>query len=417
MYLPSLARYTPVVTAALQEIAAASSAISSAAILPAQEEILRRDALVGSVHYSNLLEGNELPAIESRRAVEHELDSSTKAKLELVNYVAALEWIEERRRAGEIVYTSEFLQELHGIMSRGLGRPGSRFEPHHEGAWRDGLAVVGDPIAVFHAAPPPEEVDSLMRERLAWLESRRTNSEYFGPILAAIAHFEVTDVHPFADYNGRTARLFAVAVLLREEVAPRALFSPERYYAEDRDAYTAALRDIKKTRTLNAWLEYYVTGLASELSRVAERVDELNRLSGKIGGAFQLSSAQDRIIAELTAGGRRDITRPEVEVLTGLRRTGALDELTALVEAGVLRPVGSSRRRTYELAAALRPASPAPTGRPRWTDERIAFELAAFAKELGYWPRHADFVAAGRTGLYIAASKRGGLKRWQTVLG
>lgn len=84
---------------------------------------------MGSVHYSNLIEGNELPAIEAQRAVEHELDRTTKAKLELVNYVAALEWIDERRNRGEIVYSADFLKGLHGVMSRGLGRPGERFEP------------------------------------------------------------------------------------------------------------------------------------------------------------------------------------------------------------------------------------------------------------------------------------------------
>ena len=64
-----------------------------------------------------------------------------------------------------------------------------------------------------------------MANRLEWLEDRRTNSDYFGPVLAGLAHFEVAEVHPFADYNGRAARLFAAAVLAREGVIDRYLFS------------------------------------------------------------------------------------------------------------------------------------------------------------------------------------------------
>jgi hypothetical protein len=63
---------------------------------------------VGSVHYSNVIEGNELPMLEAARAVDHELESDTKAKLELVNYVAALDFIDDRQSAGSITYTRRF---------------------------------------------------------------------------------------------------------------------------------------------------------------------------------------------------------------------------------------------------------------------------------------------------------------------
>lgn len=420
MYFPAFSRYSPSVAAALQRIAEARAKIDTARILPAQEEILRRDALVGSVHYSNLIEGNELPVIEAQRALEHDLDPTTKAKLELVNYVAALEWIDGKDARGEIVYSGDFVKQLHGVMSRGLGRPGDRFGPQHEGTWRDGNVAVGNADVVFHVAPPHEEVETLMNERLDWLETKRTSADYFGPILAAIGHFEIAEVHPFADYNGRVARLLALAILIRERTITRQLFSPERYYAEDRDAYYTALRAIKRTRTLNDWLEYYVGGLAQEFGRVAAKVEELNRLAGRLGGVVQMSGTQETIVAELTAGGRRDITRTEVERLTGSGKTKAVEELTGLVEAGVLRPVGAGRRRVYELSSSVRlprPAAGARGPKQRWTEERIRSELTVFARELGRWPSHRDFVAAGRMPLYVAASKAGGIGRWASEVG
>src|SRR2546428_255620 len=100
-------------------------------------------------------------------------------------------------------------------------------------------------------------------------------------------------------------RLFAVAILVREGTMTKRLFSPERYYAEDRDAYYEALRAIKTTHNYNAWIEYYVTGLAQEFERVAERIAELNAVTGKMEAAVQLSRHQEKIVAALTAGGRR----------------------------------------------------------------------------------------------------------------
>jgi len=61
--------------------------------------------------------------------------------------------------------------------------------------------------------------------------------------------------------------------------------------------------------------------------------------------------------------------------------------------------------------------SPGAGPRRRWTDDRIRSELVAFANELGRWPSHRDFVKAGRTPLYVAASKAGGVGRWVAELG
>ena len=83
---------------------------------------------MGSVHYSNVIEGNELSELEATRAVEHKLDRTTKAKIELVNYVAPLEWIDEQDATGAIEYTPEFLKQIHHILTRGLGRSDGRFK-------------------------------------------------------------------------------------------------------------------------------------------------------------------------------------------------------------------------------------------------------------------------------------------------
>lgn len=413
MYLPAFTRYSPQVTRALARLEAARSVIDAASILPAQEEVLRRDAKVGSVHYSNVLEGNELPLLEAARAVNYELKPDTQAKLELVNYVAGLDFIDERQAASSIAYTPTFLKELHGVLSRGLGRLGTRFEPHHEGEWRDGQVAVGDALAVYHVAPGEsrDEVDVLMGERLDWLETKRSSAEYLPPIIAAVAHFEVAEVHPFADYNGRCARLFAHTVLVREGYDNRRLFSPERYYADDRNAYYAALRAIKRTRNLNDWVTYYTEGLAAEFERAAELVRRVNVQNQLLPLPVRLTRQQELVVAELTAGQRRSLTRAEVETLTGLRKTMAAEALKDLVGAGILRRAGSGPRQLYELAA--RPRARRVGRQLVWTEERIRDELTRFAEGLGRWPSIDDFRQGGNAALYKAASRSGGMRKWR----
>lgn len=412
LYFPAFNRYPPDVMRAFGRIERARGMIEAAHILPAQEEVLRREARVGSIHYSNLIEGNELPRVEALRAVEGELEPTDRAKLELVNYVAALDVIEDRHRTNAIRYTPEFLKQLHGVMTKGLGREEARFKPHHEGEWRDGKVVVADALHVYHVAPPAEDVPNLMADRLDWLERQSGNPDYPAPILAGVAHFEIAEVHPFADYNGRVARLFAVAVFYRERFMDldRALFSPERFYAEDKDAYLDALRAIKRMRTLNDWLSYFVTGLAVEFERVAENVLELNRLTASLPLPLQLTRNQERAIAALTVDGRRDLTIGEYAGLVDVSERTASRELNALVDAGVLRARGATRDRRFVLASSSHRAGGRPT---KWTEERIDRELTEFVESLGHWPKYSDFETADRLPLYAAVMRTGGLERWR----
>lgn len=414
LYSPAFNRYPPPIMQAFGRIERARATIENALILPAQEEVLRRDARVGSIHYSNLIEGNELPRLSALRAVEGELEPTDGAKLELVNYVAALDFIEDAHRADTIVYAPEFLRDLHAVLTKGLGRDEGRFKPRHEGEWRDGPVVVADALHVYHQAPPARDVPRLVADRLDWLERKRDSGDYPAPILAGVAHFEIAEIHPFADYNGRAARLFAVAVFFREGFLARPLFSPERYYAEDRDAYFRALRASKTTRNLDDWLTYFIEGLAVEFERVAAKVVELNRLTRELQLPLQLSASQERAIAALTIDGRRDLAIAEYVDLAGVSSRTASRELNSLVAARVLRVRGKTRDRRFSLAIKRQGAG----GRPRvWTDERIRFELDNLVVALGRWPAYGDFKDAGSLSLYAAMKRTGGSERWQREFG
>jgi Fic family protein len=420
-FVPPFRRYDPAVVDAIGRIERARGIIDSAQVLPAQEDILRRDALVGSVHFSNLIEGNELPLIEALRAVDEELAPTDKSKLELVNYVEALKLIERRQQAGAIAYTPDFLKELHGVMTKGLGRPssdGRGFQPHHEGEWRDGQVIVGDALAIYHMPPSKDDVPSLMEARLDWLERKRTSDEYPVPIIAAVAHFEVAEVHPFADYNGRAARLFETAIFFRENFIARRLFSPERFYAENRDAYFAALRTYQRTHNLNDWLPYYVQGLAQEFERVAERVQQLNRVTESLPQPIQLTPVQEQAVADLTTGAKAEIRIGAFATETGIGRDRVSDDLNELANLGILRAEGTTRNRVFKLRRPRATAGTRTTGRPQtWDETRIRAELAALVAEVGGWPARKDFDKAGKIGLYVAMSRYGGVRRWRREFG
>lgn len=233
-------------------------------------------------------------------------------------------------------------------------------------------------------------------------------------LVAAVAHFEIAEVHPFADYNGRTARLFATAVFYRERFLDGPLFSPERYYAEDKDAYYVALRAIKRTHHLDEWLTYFVTGLAVELERIGARARELSALTRALPLPIQLTPGQERAIAALTAEGRRDLTIADYVELASVSARTASRELNALVRADVLRAHGTTRDRRFVLVS----RGLSRGGRPRaWSSERITREVLELADELGRWPSYRDFESSRKLALYAAIARTGGVDEWARKLG
>jgi Fic family protein len=408
---------------ALVRIATALGAIRGAGILPAVADQLRASARAGTVHYSNLIEGNELPAVEAERAARGQLSADSRAKIELIDYVAALDLIDRRIDDGTLELTASFLKELHGTAMSGLGREEDpHFKPHHEGEWRDGLAVVQDRLTgrVMHEGPPAGEVSERIEEMFDWLE-RRLGADEPPFVLAGAVHWGITDIHPFADGNGRAARLFQTAVMMKAGVLPGRLFSFERYYAEDRGAYYSALRSVRE-RTLNmeGWLHYFLRGLAEEYERVASTVADLSSMV-QPGAAepLRLTIGQERALTALRVQGRREFTRRDYEDVAAVSRSSAGADLRELVRHGVLVPRGAASATRYAFAATMRVReSDGKRGRPqKWTDAAIERELRAFLTDHSSWPSPAEFRKAGRGALYAAATKRGGIARWRRLVG
>ena len=416
-------RWTPEVTALLMRISEALGVINGARVLPAVADQLRASARAGTVHYSNLIEGNELPMVEAERAARHELPADTRAKIELVNYVSALDLIDRHLADGTLRITPAFLKVLHGTAMKGLGREDDEhFKPHHEGEWRDGIALVVDRLTgkVRHEGPPKDEVPGLMDAMFDWLARKQELGEEPPFVLAGVMHYGVTDVHPFADGNGRAARLLQTAILMSAGVLPGRMFSFERYYAEDRGAYYAALRSVRlKTLNMESWLVYFLTGLVEEYERVAATVNDLSKLLTAAGDEpLRLTAGQERALAALRLQGRREFTRRDYEEAAGVRRTGALEELSELLRHGVLVPRGSGPSTRYAFATMVQSAEARRPGRPAaWNDIRIEQELREFLAGRTAWPRQVEFTAAGKGPLYAAASRAGGLARWRRMFG
>jgi Fic family protein len=113
--------------------------------------------------------------------------------------------------------------------------------------------------------PSPAEIPARMGDFARWLAAAAP-----GPETAFEAHAWLVAIHPFADGNGRTARLLMNLVLLRAGYPP-VVIGPEH-----REAYIDALQALQlrddpepyrrfMAARLNAGLDHYLEIAAKEL--------------------------------------------------------------------------------------------------------------------------------------------------------
>jgi putative transcriptional regulator len=127
---------------------------------------------------------------------------------------------------------------------------------------------------------------------------------------------------------------------------------------------------------------------------------------------IELKPTQERVLAVLGEDGSSRLTRGQYEDIAGVSRSQAAYDLAELVDAGILERVGGGRATTYRLVRRVRPP-----GQRHWTNERIRAALVDFCAGRKTWPSASEFKADGRSDLYVAASRYGGIGFWATELG
>jgi Fic family protein len=171
---------------------------------------------------SNAIEGNTLTLRETAEVIEHGITVGGKKlrdHLEAVDHYDAVLWMRELAARNTPIGETA-VREMHR-------RIVARSQPEIGGIYSTLPRRIAGSAAVF---PNPVKIPSLMTAFGEWLSSAdRTAGASFD------AHFRLVAIHPFADGNGRTARLLMNLLLLR------AGYPPVAVRPEDRKRYLDAL--------------------------------------------------------------------------------------------------------------------------------------------------------------------------------
>lgn len=168
---------------------------------------LRERFMLEMTYNSNAIEGNALTLKETYLVLSEGITikgKSLKDHLEAKNHHEALEFIfEQVEHDSQHTISEHLIRELQSLVIGSIDRSIA-------GTYRNVEVAI---TASRHKPPLATEVPGKMADLVKWFrkEQHRLNSIE----LAAILHHKLVNIHPFADGNGRTARLLMNIVLLQ----------------------------------------------------------------------------------------------------------------------------------------------------------------------------------------------------------
>lgn len=313
---------------------------------------LRRMAFARAVQASNSIEGYDASLDDVVAAVDDEptLTAGEETGMALAGHRDAMTYVLQVAQDPGVAVDVGLLKSLHFMMLK------HRLDKH-PGRWRPG------PISVrrestgqtVYEGPNADQVPELVAATIAELEASDA------PVLvrAAIAHLNLVMVHPYSDGNGRMARCLHTLVLARDQIMAPVFSSIEEYLGRNTDSYYQVLGEVGQgrwnpRRDARPWVHFCLTAHYRQARTQLRRVEETERLFvachdlAKAGGlperatgplmeaafGFRIRNSTYRSLVEMTEG-------EKISELTASR------DLRALVDAGLLKPVGERRGRYY----------------------------------------------------------------------
>lgn len=319
---------------------------------------LSRLLQITNTYYSNLIEGQYTEPADMQKAQSAPAKDRKQLRnlaVEQMQVQALFERALRQRAPFDWVdmFAPELMSTAHKRLFRGASEAertlsdGTVMQPGTPRSVTGQNVVVGN-----HDAPDAAAVDGMLRHLQAGI-GRQTDSRR--QLVSALAyHHRLAWVHPFADGNGRVARLITHLQLVSLGLRPT-LWSLSRGLARQHRDYYAALsmadrpregdldgRGQLSQRRYFEFIEFmlqichdqvdYMTA-AVDPSHLREHVTRAFRLNEKIREQGIRPETAPAIIALITQG---SLPRSEIKTFTGLTQRPAIDELSRLIRAGLV---------------------------------------------------------------------------------
>ena len=270
----------------------------------------------------------------------------------LEGYRTAMTYIIRLHADPHLEINAQFIRSLHFMIQ-------SYDMTKLPGQWRQGpIYVVHEPTdETVYEAPEALLVPGLMDELVVQLNS--ADEVDSSTVLGAMAHLNLTMVHPFKDGNGRMARALQTLIIARNGVVSPEFSSIEEWLGKNTDAYYKVLTDVGKGRwspenSALPWVRFCLIAHYQQANTLLKRNAVIGRVLTELDRLRAVHGFPERYLAALldaTFGYKVRNQRYREE--NDISDVVASIDLKEMTNAGLLSAIGEKRGRYYVAARAL----------------------------------------------------------------
>lgn len=277
--------------------------------------VLRRENRIRTIHSSLAIERNSLTLDQVSDIIDGK------------RVLGPLQDIKEVQNAYEAYdilakldpYSIEDLLKAHKIMMLDLVKESGIFRNKGVGVYAGSDLI--------HAGTPPQYVPELISELFAWLRE----TELHPLIKSCIFHYEFEFIHPFADGNGRTGRMWHTLILAKWKEF--FLWLPiETLIHEKQEEYYQAINAANTAGESTVFVEFMLSIIKDTLEELFENE---NRTEEKT------ESLEEKVLNILEKNGKISTRKIAEQLKVSERQVQRI--VKNLKEKGTLERVGASR--------------------------------------------------------------------------
>lgn len=191
---------------------------------------------------------------------------------EVRNYVRAME--SGIKLLTDLPISLRLVREIHGELMQGVrGGKATPGEFRHSQNW---IGPAGSTPTNAAFVPPP--VPEMMQALHAWEDFLHVRDQIPDLVQCALMHVQFETIHPFLDGNGRVGRLLITFFLLERKRLSQPLLYLSAYIDAHKSDYYDLLQRVRTHGDWDAWLRFFLQGVAETAAAAGEQAKELHRL-------------------------------------------------------------------------------------------------------------------------------------------
>ena len=290
---------------------------------------------------SSQIEGTQATLVDLLTFEAEPAEVATPDIEEVCNYLTALTFARDQLRSARgLPLSMRLLNETHHRLMSGV-----RGADKHPGEIRTTQNWIGGtrPGNAAYVPPPPHALGEVLGafERYAHAEDSLPKL-----VRAGLLHVQFETIHPYLDGNGRIGRLLVTLLLEHWGLLSQPLLYLSLFLKRHRDEYYRRLNAVRTDGAWEAWLDFFLDGVATIADESVASARELFALvaadRARVLVAGSTSIAAVRLFEQLPR--HPIVTISSVVGLLSTSKPTATRAVESLMEIGVLRETTGKKR-------------------------------------------------------------------------